>query len=137
MQRSSVTESRHDAKVIDEDVKSSSLWVPSVPEDAAQVAGGALPDARQITPADRHVGGELAGGYAWAPDSAGFVALLSPGPKSDYLWKPELVTLDMAGAVHSLGHFEGLLKRPMFSPDGATIALRAAEGTMPASSHCR
>lgn len=119
-------------KVADADVKRARLWVVAVPADTSTVDPARLPEARRVSPEDRHVGSLSDAGFAWAPDGRSFVATLAPSPKAQETFMPEMAILSLDGSLTSLGRFEGLLGTPRFSPDGATLAFVAAEGTMPA-----
>lgn len=122
-------EERNDHKIADADWRRSSLYVIDAPADAATLTS--LPEPKRLTPEGMNIGGNFGGGYSWAPDSAGFVAVAAPTPKAHDQFSPDLITLDLDGNITNLGNFEGLLTRPYFSPDGSTIGFIACEDKTP------
>lgn len=122
-------EERNDHKIADADWRRASLYVIDVPPDPA--AAAELPEPKRITPEGMNIGGNFGGGYNWAPDGSGFVALATPDPKAHHQFMPEMILVDLEGTITSLGKHEGLLTRPAFSPDGSTIGYIACEDTTP------
>jgi dipeptidyl aminopeptidase/acylaminoacyl peptidase len=129
-------EARDDHKVVDGDWKRAGLYVLEVPDDLAGFGNAGLPEARRLSPPDLNIdltiGPGLHSGFAWAPDSRGFVAIASRTPKADDGFRPQLITLDLDGELRSLGTYDGVWSRPTFSPDGSTIAFVGCEGEAPA-----
>ena len=124
-------EERDDAKVIDANVKRTHIWVIDLPNGPDAARQGNVGTPRQVNPEHIHVGSMMQGLYTWFPDSSRFVAVVAEGPKADYLWYPDLVTISLDGDVRTLGTYAGLFIPPQVSPDSQTIAFIASSSTAP------
>ena len=122
-------EAKDDVIVVDRDTKLGRLWIVEISEDPA--ASQEIPESRQISPDDVHIGTVGQRSFSWAPDSSGLAVVAAPSPKAHYTFAPELLTIDLDGNVNNLGKFEGLLAQPWYSPDGSTIAFMACEDKTP------
>ena len=113
--------------------KRNGLYILDAPADAASLA--ALPEARRLSPEGLNIGADsgvgLSSSYLRAPDSQGLVAIATPTPKADDGFHPDVVTFDLSGEMQTLGNYEGLWSRPIYSPDGSTIGFIACEDGAP------
>ena len=123
---------QHDELAVDEWVKRASLYVLTVPDDPAGLAPDDLPTSKRLTPDDRHVGGFTGGGFSWAPDSKGLVAVLGRSPKAEDMTVADIALVDLDGALTLLGQFD-FPGTPKFSPDGSTLAFVGPDGQLPAT----
>ena len=105
--------SRDDWSWKEEDVKYSRLHVVSVAKDEE----GAR-EPRLLTTADRHVGL-----FDWSPDGRRIVFDHTEGPLGDLWTSSKISVVDVAtAAVTPLVEGPGAANRPLYSPDGESIA---------------
>jgi len=122
---------RRDWKVVDEDVKLTSLWILDAPDVPATLQPDDLPEARRISPEGLNIGPGGTPAFDWSPDGTAIATVATPNPKAHYLFAPDLVVISLDGELTNLGNFEGLLSVPRFSPNGSTIGFIGCETVMP------
>jgi dipeptidyl aminopeptidase/acylaminoacyl peptidase len=85
-----------------------------------------------VSPESIHVGGYIDPGFAWAPDSAGFVVMAGPSSRANDRIHSEAFRLTLDGEMTSLGKLEGVTASPRYSPDGSMLAFIGVEDEIPA-----
>lgn len=117
------TREKNDARVIDENIKMSRLYVMAADGQSAP---------RLLTKGDYSVGSESGvdrrGGYDWSPDSKTLVFSHTRTPRPDDWPTADLSLVDMAtGTVKPLAQTKAAEFSPLFSPDGQSIAYVASD----------
>jgi dipeptidyl aminopeptidase/acylaminoacyl peptidase len=109
---------KDDAKVMDENLKMSRLWVVSVEKDVSGNRTERLltRDAFSVSSFD------------WAPDGRAIVFTHTPTSRAEDDPLADISTVDvMTGDVKPLAHTDATEGMPFYSPDGCWIAYRASD----------
>jgi dipeptidyl aminopeptidase/acylaminoacyl peptidase len=115
---------KRDARVVDDNVKLSRLYVIPLARDSA---GKRV--ARRLTPGDRNVGAPFGGGdFSWAPDGSAIAFSHTRSPSPNDWTSADVSLVDVAGgAVRALAASSAAEADPWFSPDGKWIALTVSD----------
>ena len=108
---------KNDARVVDENVKMTHLWVIPVAKDEQGKR-----EPRQLTKGPLSVGGGD-GAWDWSPDGKAIVVSHVPTPKVDDWTHADISVVDVAtGAVTPLVKTGAAETDPLYSPDGQWIS---------------
>jgi dipeptidyl aminopeptidase/acylaminoacyl peptidase len=115
---------KNDAKVVDENFKTSHLWVIPVAKDEKGKR-----EARQLTKGNFHVTGQFGGeAFDWSPDGKSIVFTHQPTPRVNDWTKADVSIVDVAsGTVKPLANTNAAENSPFYSPDGKWIAYNASD----------
>jgi dipeptidyl aminopeptidase/acylaminoacyl peptidase len=115
--------SKNDARVVDDNIKMSRLYVISV-----EKAGPAKLLSKGPISVGTETGADRRGGYDWSPDSKTIVFSHTRTPRPDDWPSADLSLVDVAsGAVKPLVQTKAAEFSPLFSPDGQSIAYIASD----------
>ena len=115
---------KNDARVVDDNIKLSRLYVVSAEEPARGKR-----EARLLTKGALSVnGGASRGGFDWAPDGKTIVIAHTKSPRPDDWGSGDLSLVEVAtGSIKPLVNTPAAEFAPHFSPDGKTIAYLASD----------
>ncbi len=111
---------KRDWKVVDENDRPTRVYVVPIEADAAGKRA-----VRALSPAKANVGdGDGSGDFDWSPDSRQIAFAHQPTTKADDWTRQDVSIVEVAsGAVRSLAATAAAESSPLFSPDGASVAL--------------
>ncbi|MDX1948091.1 MAG: S9 family peptidase [Pirellulaceae bacterium] len=119
-------EEKNDARVIDENIKLSRLWIIPVELPPASPA-----NARQVTRGEISVVSEARAGrsaFDWSPDGKTIVFAHTRTPRPDDWPTGDVSLVEVAsGAIRPLATTAAAEGTPLFSPDGQQIALTVSD----------
>ncbi|OAI46366.1 hypothetical protein AYO44_02045 [Planctomycetaceae bacterium SCGC AG-212-F19] len=114
---------KNDARVVDDHIKMSRLYVVATDEPARGKR-----EARLLTKGNVSVNGGSRAGFDWAPDGKTIVFSHAKSPRPDDWTTSDLSLVDVAtGTIKPLVSTPAAEFSPLFSPDGKTIAYLASD----------
>src|SRR5262245_2094172 len=114
---------KNDARVVDEAIKLSRLYVVS-----AEEPNKGKREVRQLTKGNSSVNGGTRAGFDWSPDGKTIVVSHAKTPRPDDWTTSDLALVDVAtGAMKPLVGTPAAEFAPFYSPDGKTIAYVASD----------
>jgi dipeptidyl aminopeptidase/acylaminoacyl peptidase len=120
------TKEKNDARVVDENIKMSRLYVIS-----SRPTNGPPAEARLLTKGNYSVGnegGRTGRAFDWSPDGKALVFSRTSTPRPDDWTSADLMLVDVAsGTVKPLVQTRAAETLPCFSPDGRRIAYVASD----------
>ena len=120
------TKEKNDARVVDENIKMSRLYVIS-----SRPTNGPPAEARLLTKGNYSVGnegGRTGRAFDWSPDGKALVFSRTSTPRPDDWMSADLMLVDVAtGTVKPLVQTRAAETLPCFSPDGRWIAYVASD----------
>ena len=120
------TKEKNDARVVDENIKMSRLYVIS-----SRPTNGPPAEARLLTKGNYSVGnegGRTGRAFDWSPDGKALVFSRTSTPRPDDWMSADLLLVDVAsGTVKPLVQTRAAETLPCFSPDGRWIAYVASD----------
>jgi dipeptidyl aminopeptidase/acylaminoacyl peptidase len=111
--------SKNDARVVDENIKMSRLYVTPIEKSGP---------VKLLSKGPFSVGTEIRGGYDWSPDSKTIVFTQVKTPRPDDWPSADLSLVDVGtGTVKPLVQTKAAEFSPLFSPDGQSVAYVASD----------
>jgi dipeptidyl aminopeptidase/acylaminoacyl peptidase len=125
------TREKNDARVVDEHIKLSRLYVVSTEElssPAGEGRGRGKRETRLLTKGNFSVNGGSRAGFDWSPDSKTIVVSHAKTPRPDDWTTSDLSLVDVAsGTIKPLVGTPAAEFAPLYSPDGKSIAYVASD----------